>query len=228
MRISAHRDATLGALINDYMADVSRNGADALRLAFAHRRKDVHALNQAIRGAMQDAGKIGPETMYLTETGYRAFAKDDRIVFTQNNREMGVKNGMLGTVTRADESGLTVQLDTEDGQRRLVTINPHHYRSFDHGYAVTVHKSQGATVDRSYVLASKSMDRSLAYVAMTRHRDDMKLYLNAKDKPVWAENQSPNLNQQEVQQAQTQETAAPPEPTTPTQQQTRKRPGPSR
>jgi ATP-dependent exoDNAse (exonuclease V) alpha subunit len=72
------------------------------------------------------------------------------------------------------------------------------------------------------------MDRSLAYVAMTRHRDDMKLYLNAKDKPVWAEDQSPNLKQQEVQQAKTQETADPPEPKTPTQQQTRKRPGPSR
>ncbi|MEP3296794.1 MAG: AAA family ATPase [Pseudoruegeria sp.] len=228
VRSSTHRDAALGSLVKDYMANVDQNGADKSRLAFAHRRKDVHALNQAIRGAMQDAGKIGPETMFLTDTGYRAFAKDERIVFTQNNREMGVKNGMLGTVTRADERGLTVQLDTEDGQSRLVTINPHHYRSFDHGYAVTVHKSQGATVDRSYVLASKTMDHSLAYVAMTRHRDDMKLYLNAKDQPLWAEDQGPNLNQQEVQQAQTQESAALPEPTTPTQQRTRKRPGPSR
>lgn len=198
VRKSARREAALGALVKDYMADVSQNGADISRLAFAHRRKDVHALNQAIRGAMKDAGQIGPETMYLTETGYRAFAKDDRIVFTQNNREMGVKNGMLGTVTRADENGLSVQLDTEDGQRRLVTINPHHYRSFDHGYAVTVHKSQGATVERSYVLASKSMDRSLAYVAMTRHRDDMKLYLNATDKPLWMGGEQPDLAQAQV------------------------------
>ncbi|MCT4609430.1 MAG: AAA family ATPase [Pelagimonas sp.] len=225
---SAHLDTALGSLVKDYMADVGQNGWKTSRLAFAHRRKDVHALNQAIRGAMQDADQIGPETMYLTETGYRAFAKDDRIVFTQNNREMGVKNGMLGTVTHAGENGLSVKLDTEDGQRRLVTINPHHYRSFDHGYAVTVHKSQGATVDRSYVLASKSMDRSLAYVAMTRHRNDMKLYLNAKDKPIWAGDQSPNLNPQEVQHAQIQESAAPAEQTTPTQQHTRKRPGPSR
>lgn len=198
VRNSAHREAALGALVKDYLADVSQNGSDTSRLAFAHRRKDVHALNQAIRRAMHDAGQIGPETMYLTETGYRAFAKEDRIVFTQNNREMGVKNGMLGTVTRADENGLSVQLDTEDGQRRLVTINPHHYRSFDHGYAVTVHKSQGATVDRSYVLASKSMDHSLAYVAMTRHRDDMKLYLNAKDKPLWMDRAYSSRTQSQI------------------------------
>ena len=139
---------------------------------------------------------------------------------------MGVKNGMLGTVVRADENGLSVRLDTEDGQRRLVEINPHHYRSFDHGYAVTVHKSQGATVDRSYVLASKSMDNSLAYVAMTRHRDDMKLYLNTKDKPIWVNTEQPNLAQAQENQTPTQDAPKPTNPTTPTWQ--RKRPGPSR
>lgn len=118
-----HAARSGGALAKDYMADVSHNGSDTSRVAFA---------------------------------------KDARIVFTQNNREMGLKNGMLGTVICADENGLSVQLDTEGGQRRLVTINPHHDRSFDHGDAVTVHKSQGATLDRSYVLASKTMDRSLA------------------------------------------------------------------
>ena len=32
-------------------------------------------------------------------------------------------------------------------------------------------------MDRSYVLASRSMDRHLAYVSMTRHRDEMKLFM---------------------------------------------------
>ncbi len=46
----------------------------------------------------------------------------------------------------------------------------------DHGYATTIHKAQGATVDRTYVLASGTMDRHLTYVAMTRHRDAVTLY----------------------------------------------------
>ncbi|MDI6029435.1 hypothetical protein QBK99_25120 [Corticibacterium sp. UT-5YL-CI-8] len=39
-------------------------------------------------------------------------------------------------------------LDCEDDMLRRVTFSPDRYRSFDHGYAVTIHKSQGATVDQ--------------------------------------------------------------------------------
>jgi len=53
---------------------------------------------------------------------------------------------------------------------------PNHYAAFDHGYACTIHKSQGATVDNAYVLGSGTMDHHLSYVAMTRHRDEMRLY----------------------------------------------------
>ncbi len=41
----------------------------------------------------------------------------------------------------------------------------------DHGYAATVHKSQGVTVDRAHVLATELMDRHATYVGLTRHRD---------------------------------------------------------
>jgi hypothetical protein len=50
------------------------------------------------------------------------------------------------------------------------------YAAIDQGYATTIHKSQGATVDRAYVLSSGSMDRHLTYVAMTRHREEATLY----------------------------------------------------
>ncbi|MGO6762509.1 hypothetical protein ACCS42_36525, partial [Rhizobium ruizarguesonis] len=57
-----------------------------------------------------------------------------------------------------------------------VTVPVNRYQSFDHGYATTIHKTQGATVDRSFVLASTTMDRHLTYVAMTRHREAVQLY----------------------------------------------------
>ena len=91
---------------------------------------------------------------------------------------------MLGIVQRADNSELTVTLDGEP--LRTIAFDPSQYRSFDHGYAVTIHKSQGATVDHAYVLASRSMDRHLAYVARTRHRDAMRLYVRNEDQPKWA------------------------------------------
>ena len=179
-------DEAIEALVEAYTMDVAANGTNTTRLAFAHRRKDVHALNQAIRAALRSENPTTPEeTLFTTETGKRAFATGDRIVFTRNDKNMGVKNGMLGTVQETSETEITVTLDGD--YPRTLTFNPQEYRSFDHSYAVTVHKSQGATVDQAYVLASRSMDRHLAYVAMTRHRDTMRLYINNKDHPRWAD-----------------------------------------
>lgn len=178
------RSAAIEALVEAYAMDVAANGKNKTRLAFAHKRKDVHALNQAIRAALRSDNKALPETLLSTDTGKRAFAAEDRIVFTRNDKDIDVKNGMLGTVVTAQDGEIAVALDGDTD--RLVRFDPQDFRSFDHGYAVTIHKSQGATVDQSYVLASRSMDRHLAYVAMTRHRDDMRLFINNKDRPVWA------------------------------------------
>jgi len=188
VRAAETQKQALASLIEDYMVDVETSGSGKSRLAFAHRRKDVFALNQAIRGALKLSGHLNSdETHIQTETGPRAFSSGDRLVFTKNDRAMGVKNGMLGTVQSIDSDKFVV---VPDGQDNHVTIDISRYNSFDHGYAVTIHKSQGATIDRSYVLGSRTLDASLTYVAMTRHRDDLKLYINDKDRPEWMENQS--------------------------------------
>jgi hypothetical protein len=50
------------------------------------------------------------------------------------------------------------------------------YNHLDYGYAATIHKAQGVTVDRSYVLASKYLDAHSTYVAMSRHRESADLF----------------------------------------------------
>jgi hypothetical protein len=70
-----------------------------------------------------------------------------------------------------------VRLD--DG--RSVGFDVKDYAHIDHGYAATVHKSQGVTVDRAHVLASSHMDRHVAYVGLTRHRERVDLH--------WSEDQ---------------------------------------
>jgi ATP-dependent exoDNAse (exonuclease V) alpha subunit len=84
---------------------------------------------------------------------------------------------MLGTVESVTQDKLVISLDADKGKsRRSVTINPNLYYSYDHGYATTIHKSQGATVDKTYVLGSVLMDRHLTYVAMTRHKQNTTFY----------------------------------------------------
>ncbi len=184
VHVDRNKDGVLSALVESYLADME-NASDASRLAFAHRRKDVYDINQAIRAALRRS-MAAPNEEYLikTDTGPRVFAVGDRIVLTRNNKALGVKNGMLGTITEMDHG--KVQLVLDGNKQTRVTFNPNHYRTFDHGYAVTIHKSQGATVDRGFVFASKRLDPSLTYVAMTRHREKLNVFVNNKDKPeIW-------------------------------------------
>ena len=68
-------------------------------------------------------------------------------------------------------------------------FDPEVYSNIDHGYAVTIYKSQGATVDQAYVLASKTMDIPITYGAMTRRRDALRVFFCGEDTPQWAENE---------------------------------------
>ncbi|MBY2907751.1 Ti-type conjugative transfer relaxase TraA [Rhizobium leguminosarum] len=188
IQLKANRDDVLKAIIADYVADRSANPNDT-RIAMAHRRIDVAAINAGIRARLQERGELakgshppgdkGEELTYQTNNGKRSFARGDRIVFLENDRDLGVKNGMLGEVIAVQPDAIQVRLDgkapTQDGQRQVI-IPVNSYQAFDHGYATTIHKTQGATVDRSFVLASTTMDRHLTYVAMTRHREAVQLY----------------------------------------------------
>ncbi len=188
LHLKTDRAETLKAIIADYVADRSAQPNDT-RIAMAHRRDDVRAINAGIRARLQERGELakasnpsegrGEELSYQTNNGKRSFARGDRIVFLENDRDLSVKNGMLGEVISVAPDAIDVRLDGKmrapDGQRQ-VTIPVNRYQSFDHGYATTIHKTQGATVDRSFVLASTTMDRHLTYVAMTRHREAVQLY----------------------------------------------------
>ncbi len=198
------REAAMAQIVRDYLAD-SEKRADGTRVAMAHRRADVRALNAAIRSELQnrrrperspglgdgvDRGDRGNgedgvggedvgERVFQTNNGKRAFAAGDRIIFLENNRDLGVKNGMLGTVEHVEPGKIIARLDGRGGDS--VSILTDTYQAIDHGYATTIHKNQGATVDCAFVLASSTMDRHLTYVAMTRHRDGVQLYADIQE-----------------------------------------------
>jgi len=106
-----------------------------------------------------------------------AFGVGDRVLFTRNDRSLGVSNGSLGTVRSHDGGVMIVMLD---GQVEPVRFTHEEYSDIAHGYAATVHKSQGMTVDRSFVVASATMDKHLSYVALSRHRERTDLYVAEK------------------------------------------------
>ena len=173
-----NRDQAIAALVDDYMADWQTHGTDKSRLALAHRRKDVHAINQSVKSARAAKGEITTETFFETDHGPRAFAKGDRILFTRNDATLGVRNGMLGSVETVGEKELTIRFDPDEtGHRRKLTFSPREFPSIDHGFAVSIHRSQGCTVGRSFVLSSRTLDKNLTYVALTRHKEETGFYI---------------------------------------------------
>ena len=111
------------------------------------------------------------------ERGARNFASGDRVMFLQNERGLGVKNGTLGTLEQVSAQSMAVH--TDDG--RSVRFDLKDYNRIDHGYAATIHKAQGMTVDRVHVLATPGMDAHCSYVALSRHRDGMELHYGRDD-----------------------------------------------
>ncbi len=179
---SETNEEAIAALASDYLNDMWGKDADSSLLALAHRKADVKAINQTIRQVRKEAGELERCVSYQTTHGKREFAAGDRLVFTRNDRGSGVKNGMFGSVLAADKNTLTVQLDDKQcGEIQTCKVDIREYADIEHGYATTIHKSQGATVDRSFVLASNSMDRHLTYVAMTRHKKGVSLYASDEE-----------------------------------------------
>ena len=130
-----------------------------------------------------DPKRLSGVQIYTPE--HRSFAEGDRIQFTNPWRQAAVVNRDLATITRLDAQGnITVKLD--DSGREVSWKFPR-MKHVDHGYAVTSYSSQGMTVDRVLVHVDTShsktralVDKTLAYVALSRPRYDAQVYTDNK------------------------------------------------
>lgn len=172
-------------LVADVMRELDATPQTS-RLVLAYTRKDVADLNAMIRAEMIERGKVSSECVETAVTikeedtqreEIQSYAVGDRIVFRENNRDLDVMNGSFGTLTSVERGQFCVKLDTD----KTVTFSPQDYKRFQHGYAATVHQSQGMTVDKAYVLATPHFDRHTTYVALSRHKQAVKLYGSKKD-----------------------------------------------
>ena len=176
VHVAGSREETRAGLIERW--DAERAAApSASRIILTHTNEEVGALNGLARERLRQAGKLGEDVALRTERGTRQFAAGDRIMFLRNERSLGVKNGSLGKVESVSAVRMAVLLD--DG--RAVAFDLKNYAHVDHGYAATVHKAQGVTVDRVHVLATPGLDRHSAYVALSRHRESVELHYGEDD-----------------------------------------------
>ncbi|RCS22110.1 Ti-type conjugative transfer relaxase TraA [Phyllobacterium salinisoli] len=170
------REHARGDLIDRWDRDRQAE-PDKSRIILTHTNAEVRELNEAARQRMRDAGDLGEDVRVTVERGARSFASGDRVMFLQNERGLGVKNGTLGIIEDVSAQSMTIR--TDDG--RSVSFDLKDYNRIDHGYAATIHKAQGMTVDRTHVLATLGLDTHGSYVALSRHRNGVDLHYGRDD-----------------------------------------------
>lgn len=108
----------------------------------------------------------------------KTFACGDRILFTRNDNDLKVKNWTIETIVKIDQNKISVKIDDAN---QVVSFAPKLYSYIDNGWATTIHKAQGVSVDHVKMLASYEQYRNLTYVGMSRHRQTIEVFGSSLD-----------------------------------------------
>jgi Ti-type conjugative transfer relaxase TraA len=191
---SATPDESRAALVAKWAEDSARDPAKS-RFVFAYTNAEVKDLNRDLRAIRKQRGELGDDHSLTTKEGPQPFAIGDRTQFTASaatkaQREAGLFNGAAGVVTSLRDDFLTVRLDGPKGaEPRSVTFKvgdnaeAGEFNAIRHGYAGTIYKGQGKTLDQTYVLHSDNWRAATGYVALSRHREDVRLFAAEKPAP---------------------------------------------
>ena len=173
----ASADAVRARLVADWWTARGAGGAEGGGgvVMVAARRADVRELNARARQLRVAAGEV-----HGTELSTRggAMAAGDLVMARRNSTHLRVHNGDRGTVLGVDEGTRAVTVELDRGARRVRL--PADYLDaghLTHAYAFTAHAAQGTTVDRALVLGDDSVYREWGYVAMSRGREENRLYV---------------------------------------------------
>jgi ATP-dependent exoDNAse (exonuclease V) alpha subunit len=161
-------------LVKRWAADTAA-APEKARFVFAYTNADVALLNADLRAVRHGRGELGPDQPLMTTEGLQNFASGDRLQITRTDKGARLYNGMIGTVQEIDGTLITVKLD---GRREDIrTFDAKEFANFRHGYAGTIYKGQGRTLDQSYLYHSEHWRSAASYVALTRHRDKAELFV---------------------------------------------------
>jgi ATP-dependent exoDNAse (exonuclease V) alpha subunit len=143
----------------------------------AVRRVDVTHLNDTTHARLLAAGRLGPHAVTARHGDQaREYRAGDRVMVTANDHRLGLLNGSRADVTEIDPRRQTLTLATEE--HRQVTVGIEWAgRHLDHGYAMTCHKAQGATVDTALLYGAGALTRESGYVALSRGRTENHIYV---------------------------------------------------
>ncbi len=177
---TADQDEARAALVARWKADTLADPKTS-RFVFAYTNADVSQVNAELRQVRRDRGELGsPDVRFETKHGAADFAVGDRVQFTDTDKKRHLYNGNAGVITGIDArtGQLTARLDAAAGALgREVTWAAAEFEGFRHGYAGTIYKGQGKTLDHTYLLHTHHWRAAASYVALTRQRESAQVFV---------------------------------------------------
>jgi Ti-type conjugative transfer relaxase TraA len=177
---TADGEAARTALVAQWKADTLAD-PKASRFVFAYTNADVSQINAELRQVRRDRGELaGPDVRFETKHGAADFAVGDRVQFTDTDKKRHLYNGNAGVITgiNARTGQLSARLDAAAGAPgREVSWFAEEFEGFRHGYAGTIYKGQGKTLDHTYLLHTHHWRAAASYVALTRQRESAQVFV---------------------------------------------------
>lgn len=162
--------------------DVRITTPETTQIILSYTRQDVGILNTLARDLRKSLGELTTDYSIQTAQGVKDFSIGERLYFLKNDSTMNVKNGSLGTLMAVRGNILEIKVDGNDNKEaHTIQVDTKIYNHLTYGYAATIHKAQGVTVDRAYLYASKFIDSHAAYVALSRHRQSVDLFYSISE-----------------------------------------------
>jgi Ti-type conjugative transfer relaxase TraA len=169
------------------LADWSKSDGSVNQFIYTSTNAEVNRINSLAQAVRLQRGEITAGTVLQSDRGPAALSAGDRLQFYANDRPAGIVNGIVGTVRSIEAH--RVEVTTDFGA--TVVFDPQKFTAWGLGYCGTVYRSQGRTQLRVLALFDNpfAWNAKSAYVAMTRHQAEVKLYASqdiALDEPTLA------------------------------------------
>lgn len=182
--VAGDADAMIEDVFRGYSADIQ---AGKQSIMIASTNETVTRLNDLAQAHAIEHGQVSTGAGAVALHNSSRAHLGDTIVTRKNARRLivnsgqdFVKNGDIWRVTGLHDDGrITAQHLAHGGK---VTLPAGYVQeSVELGYAATIHRAQGSTVDTAHALVDASTDRAGAYVALTRGRENNQLYVALAD-----------------------------------------------
>lgn len=206
VKLTDNHAAAINAMIGDWNEYRLSEGAGTA-LLLANDNETVRELNARVREILRTEGRLSEDAITIRTTDLKntatiPFAIGDKVMFRKNDKKLGIQgdqtkdeqrrtsgvfNRTQGTILAIRMDGdvpiIKIQLD-KGGTVEIRAGKGGYWDSktkgvpLQHAYATTIYASQGMTVQRSYLLDSRHIERRLAYVGMSRHREECRVYID--------------------------------------------------